>query len=84
MPSYHYFWVLFEQASSGPQRWLRAGGSLYGYGLLAFRSPKQVPRKPVAHNHGLLSMNYGLLEGIGIVAYCFGLLGFQGSRFVPQ
>ena len=35
-----------------------------------------IPGKPVACNHGLLSVNYGLLWGI--VASYFGLLGVPG------
>ena len=37
---------------------------------------KKLPGKPVAHNHGLLSMDYGLLWAI--VVHDFELLGFPG------
>ena len=35
-----------------------------------------LPGKPVAYNYGLLAVSYGLL--LGIVVYCFRLLGFPG------
>ena len=36
-----------------------------------------IPGKPVGHNYGLLSMNYGLLEVV--VVHCFGVLCFPGT-----
>ena len=40
---------------------------------------RSIPGKPVAHNHGLPSINYGLLGGI--VACYLELLGLPGSFF---
>ena len=48
---------------------------------LTFRLTSKVtsPLKPLAHYFGFISMNAGLLWGI--VACCFGLLGFHGKAW---